>query len=274
MNTQGDKAEKFLNLHQRDGILVLPNAFDVVSACLMAETGFEAVATTSGGCAFSLGYCDGENIPRQEMVAAIARISNALDIPVSADMEAGFGRNAEDVSETVEATIKAGAVGINIEDGQKKGPRALLDYDLSVERIKAARSAIDQSGIKMVLNARTDAFMTGEEEPIEVAVTRSNAYLEAGADCAFVIGVSDKAKIAKLGKEIDGPLNVLAGAKSPNIRELEALGVKRVTFGSGFAKAGLSHIQTGLKELRESGTYGWVEGTMGQPDIHRILKHS
>ncbi|MEC9207339.1 MAG: isocitrate lyase/phosphoenolpyruvate mutase family protein, partial [Pseudomonadota bacterium] len=94
MNTQGDKAEKFLDLHQRDGILVLPNAFDVLSACLMADTGFEAVATTSGGCAFSLGYCDGENIPRQEMVAAIARISHALDIPVSADMEAGFGRNA------------------------------------------------------------------------------------------------------------------------------------------------------------------------------------
>ena len=274
MNTQGDKAEKFLNLHQSNGILVLPNAFDVVSACLMADVGFDAVATTSGGCAFSLGYRDGENIPRAEMVAAISRISHALDIPVSADMEAGYGRSAEDVSETVEETIKAGAVGINIEDSQKNGPRALFDYELSIKRIKAARSAIDQSGIQMVLNARTDAFMTGEEEPTEVAIKRSNAYLEAGADCAFVIGVSDKAQIAKLAKEIDGPLNVLAGAKSPNILELEALGVKRVTFGSGFAKAGLSYIQTGLEELKKLGTYGWVEGTMGQPDIHRMLKHS
>ncbi len=272
MTTQAEKAEKFQALHRSDDILVLPNAYDAVSACVIAAEGFEAIATTSGGCAFSVGYCDGENMTRDQMAEIVGRICNAVDIPVSADMEAGYGKEPGAVAATIAATIESGAVGINIEDGSKGGERVLIDFDLSVERIRAARKAIDDSGIPMVLNARTDAFMTGEDDPVAEATRRANAYLESGADCTFVIGVSDAGRIGQLANGIDGPLNVLAGASSPSIAELKALGVKRVTFGSGFAKAAMTLVQKGARELKETGTYGWVEGAMGQPDIHRILK--
>lgn len=275
MMNQIEKAEKLLALHKGDDILVLPNAYDAASACVLASEGFEAIATTSGGCAFAVGYCDGENLSRDQMAEIVKRMCDAVDIPVSADMEAGYGKDADAVAATIAATLQAGAVGANIEDGDKSGPRSLLDFDLSVDRIRAARKAADDAGIPLVLNARTDGFMLGSDDRdavIAESIRRCNAYLDAGADCTFTIGVSDAETIGTLADGIDGPLNVLAGATSPSIPELKSLGVKRVTFGSGFAKAALTLVQQGARELKETGTYSWVEGAMGQPDIHRILK--
>ncbi|HEY2917626.1 MAG TPA: isocitrate lyase/phosphoenolpyruvate mutase family protein [Candidatus Binatia bacterium] len=210
-STQAAKAQRFAALHREDGIIVLPNCWDVGSACVLAAAGFRAIATTSGGCAFSLGYCDGET-PRFEMLAAVKRIAQAVAIPVSADMEAGYGKSPEEVAETVRLTIEAGAVGINIEDGDKSGPRRLFDFDLSVARIQAAVEAAKASGMEIVINARTDGYMIGNSDTVfEETVRRANAYLDAGAGSAFVMGARDGELIARLVKAIHGPLNILAG---------------------------------------------------------------
>ena len=272
---QAEKAQVFRQLHERDDILVLPNAYDAASACLLADAGAAAIATTSGGCAFSLGYPDGERISRDEMCAVVQRICRATSLPVSADMEAGYGESAESVAETVLATIAAGAVGINIEDSTKGGARSLIDLGPAVERIKAARKAADTTGISLLINARTDAFSVRGDNSKEVfveAVSRANAYLEAGADCAFVIGVRDRDTIGSLVKAINGPVNILAGPGSPTVGELARLGVKRVTVGSSFAKAALTLVRRGAEELLRDGTYGFAEGALGQPEIHKVLE--
>jgi len=275
MRDQAEKAEHFRALHNGPGILVLPNAYDFVSARILADTGFKALATTSGGCAFTLGYRDGENMLRDDMAEVVAGIVAAVEIPVSADMEAGYGTAPDAVADTVRATINTGAVGINIEDSTKRGPRELIEFDLAVERIRSARMMADNTNISMVINARTDVYSLGSEDESDLfheAVRRANAYLEVGADSAFVIGVRDGNVIGQLAAAIDGPLNILAGAESPSVAELEALGVRRVTVGSGFAKAAFTQIRDGAKELQEKGTYEFTRGVLAQLDIHRILK--
>ena len=164
--SQAEKAEIFTALHRGDKIFVLPNCWDVASACVLADAGFAAIATTSGGCAFSLGYCDGENMPRDEMLDAIRRIADGVYIPVSADMEAGYGQSPEAVAETVRLAIEAGAVGVNIEDSDKSGPRQLLDFDLSIQRIVAAVGAVKASGMDIVINARTDGYMMANDDAV------------------------------------------------------------------------------------------------------------
>lgn len=272
--TLADKARLFRAMHSTNGILVLPNAYDVASACVLAGAGAKAVATTSGGCAFSLGYPDGEKITRDEMCAVVKRMANAITVPLTADMEAGYGSSPAAVADTVRATLMAGAVGLNIEDSSKGGTRVLFDFDQSVARVEAARQAADQAGIPIVLNARTDAFaIYGDKDlAFSEAVRRSNAYLAAGADSAFVISVRDAETIGRLVQAIRGPLNILAGPGSPTVRELEQLGVARVTVGSSFAKAALTVVKRGAEELLGKGTYTFAEGALGQPDIHKLLK--
>ncbi len=269
---QRKRAEDFAVMHRGDGILVLPNAWDAISACVLVDAGFDAVATTSGGCAFALGYCDGEKTPMTEMADAVRRIANAVPVPVSADMEAGYGPTPEDVSETVRRTIEAGAVGINIEDSDKRNPGRLIDFVLSVERISAARAAADAAGIPMVINARTDGFHHGKDAAtFAEAVRRANAYLEAGAGCAFVPFVSDGPLIGRLAAAIAGPMNVLAGPATPAVPKLRELGVKRVTVGSNITKAAMTLVRRAAEELLGPGTFEFARGVYGQPDIHRIL---
>jgi 2-methylisocitrate lyase-like PEP mutase family enzyme len=269
---QKRRAERFAAMHRGDRILVLPNAWDVISACVLVDAGFQAVATTSGGCAFALGYCDGEKIPRRDMAAAVRRIAHGVPVPVSADMEAGYGPAPEDVAETVRQTLKAGAVGINIEDSDKRNPGRLLDFALAVERIRAARAAADAAGIPMVINARTDGFHYGDDAAVfDEAVRRANAYLAAGALCTFVPFVRDGALIGRLAAAIDGPMNVLGGPGTPPVRELETLGVRRVTVGSNIAKAAMTLVRRAAEELQGPGTYEFARGAYGQPDMHRML---
>jgi 2-methylisocitrate lyase-like PEP mutase family enzyme len=239
-------------------VLVLPNVWDVGSALLVAGLpGCRALATTSSGVAASLGYPDGERIPAADMLAAVGRIARAVEVPVTADLEAGYG----DAAATARAALDAGLAGLNLED--KAGPA-----DEHVERIRAVRAEV---GEELVVNARIDLFLHGTGGADE-AVERGNAYLAAGADCVFPIGVSDGAVIAHLAAEIDGPVNVLATAATPPVAELEAMGVARVTFGSGLTRAAYGAAVRAAREALEDGTYGWLEAAAPWPDLSRLLE--
>lgn len=238
-------AELLRALHRAPPILVLPNVWDAASAAVVARIeGCRAIATTSAGVAEAHGYEDGERIPRDEMLAVVARIVSAVDLPVTADLEAGYG----DTAATAEGAIEAGAVGLNLEDGM--GP-----VEEHVERIRAVRATGERLGVPLVINARTDVFLRGSPDPGE-AVRRANAYLEAGADCAFVIGVEARDTIGRLAREIAGPLNVLARRGTPPIAELERLGVARVSVGSGLFRATLAQTERIARELLDDGTCG------------------
>jgi 2-methylisocitrate lyase-like PEP mutase family enzyme len=251
-----DKAVTLAKLHTSGPMLVLPNAWDAGSARIFVEAGFPALATTSAGIAFSLGYADGEIISRAEMLAAVARITARVTVPVTADMEAGFGRAAEVVAETARGVLAAGAVGMNLEDSIDE---RLLDLDLSVDRVRAARQAAQEAGVPLVINARTDAFHPGtlpQDRQFAEAVKRGNAYRAAGADCVFVPFVGDSATIERIVKEIHAPVNILGVPDAPNLQALEAMGVRRVTFGSAPMRATLGLVRRMAREWKDKGTYG------------------
>ncbi len=274
LQTQRERAAAFRRLHGGKPILVLPNVWDVASAKIVERAGFPAIATSSAGVAFALGYPDGERISRDEMAAAVARIAAHVGVPVTADMEAGYGRRPADAAATVRAVIAAGAVGMNFEDSPGEGGEPLLPEALQVERVRAAREAANATGVPFVLNARTDVFLEQVGEPagrLAHAVRRLDAYRSAGADCLFAPGVSDPATIAMLVKEVHGPLNVLAVAASPPIRELERLGVARVSLGSGPMRAGLTVLRRLAEELRTAGTYGVLAGAIPHAELNRLL---
>lgn len=273
MSTQREKAERLRELHRGPGILVLPNAWDAISAVLFAQAGFAAIATTSAGVAFSLGYPDGERIGREEMLAVVARIAAAVDVPVTADMEAGYG----DAAATAEGVIAAGAVGLNLEDAAKSvdgGP--LVDVPDQVAKIRAVRAVAGARGVPLVLNARTDVYLLGVGEPagrFDEAVRRLRAYREAGADSLFVPGVRDAGTIGRLVRAVDGPLNILAGAGTPPVAELERLGVARVSVGSGPQRATLALVRRIAAELREQGTYStFTEESLSHGAVNRLLE--
>jgi 2-methylisocitrate lyase-like PEP mutase family enzyme len=254
--TQREHAESLRRLHAGPGILVLPNVWDVATARLVDEAGFAAIATTSAGVAWALGYPDGERIGRDEMLEAVRRIAAAVRVPVTADVEAGYGTTPEAAAETARGVIAAGAVGLNLEDGTPDGD--LLDLDLHVERVRAVQTAGASAGVPIVVNARTDAFEVKAWDAgrrFVEAVRRANAYRAAGADCLFVPHVSDADTIGRLAREIDGPLNVIAGPPAPPIRELERLGVRRASLGPRVVQAALGLVRRTVAELRDRGTY-------------------
>jgi len=250
-----ESAERLLALH-RGPILVLPNAWDVASARVVEEAGFPAVATSSAGMAAVLGYPDGERVPRDEMLGMVSRIARAVRVPVTADLEAGYSS----VGATVEAALRAGAVGMNLEDRIEE--KHLIDFALAVERVGAARRAADATGVRLVLNARTDAFEAPEiprGKRIAEAVRRGNAFREAGADSVFVPFVGDRGTIEQLVQQIRAPVNILGTPNAPTLKELAALGVRRVTFGSAPMRATLALVRRMAREWREKGTYGTLE---------------
>ena len=254
--TPQDKAQAFRALHQGPRLLVLPNAWDVATARLVEEAGFPAIATTSAGIAWALGYPDGERISRGEMLAVIRRIAAAVRVPVTADVEGGYGATVAAAAETARGVIAAGAVGLNLEDGTNED--TLLDPELQADRIRAVREAAASARVPLVVNARTDAFAVKHWSPAErftAAVRRANGYLAAGADCLFVPHVSDGEIIGRLASELAGPLNVIAGPPAPALQELERLGVRRASLGPRLVQATLGLVRRLAAELRERGTY-------------------
>jgi 2-methylisocitrate lyase-like PEP mutase family enzyme len=277
MNMLRAKAELFQRLHRGPKILVLPNAWDAASAVVLAQAGFPAIATTSAGIAFSLGYPDGQRISRDEMLTVVRRIVEHVPLPVTADMEAGYGLRPEEVAETIGRTIAAGAVGANIEDGTGREDEALFEVTLAAARIKAARRAADASGIPFVINARTDGYLVADEatpEILEETVQRANAYREAGADCLFVPGVTDREAIRLLVQRINGPVNVMASTGIPPIEELQALGVARVSTATGLVCAALGVLRRAAQELLGPGTFGYLDGAIRFGEINTRLGQS
>ena len=268
-----EQAETFRQLHTGPRMLVLPNAWDVASARLVEEAGFPAIATTSAGIAWSLGYADGERISRGEMLAAIRRIVAAVRVPVTADVEGGYGVTVAAAAETARGVIAAGAVGLNLEDGTADG--RLLDASLHVERIQAVREAGAAAGVAIVVNARTDAFEIERwtpDERLAEAVRRANAYRAAGADCLFVVHVRDAATIGRLAREIAGPLNVIAGPPAPTLGELARLGVRRASLGPRLPQAALGFVRRMLTELRARGTYSaMAEAVIPFAELQRLV---
>ena len=269
------KAETFRKLHHAAGILVLPNTWDVASSLIVEDAGFEAIATSSAGIAFSLGYPDGQRISRSEMMAAVARIARAVRIPVTADSEAGYGDRPEDAARTATAVISAGAVGMNLEDSRDDDMHPLIDLTLAVEKIKAVRQAASAAGVPIVLNARTDVYLAEVGKPesrYDETVRRLAAYRDAGADCVFAPGVRDKSTIERLVQDLKWPLNILAGPGFPSIPELQKLGVARVSLGSGPMRATLGLLARLAKELRTSGAYDAMNGAPTHADVNKMME--
>jgi 2-methylisocitrate lyase-like PEP mutase family enzyme len=273
-NTQRAKAELFQRLHKGPDLLVLANSWDVASSRLVEAAGFPAVATSSAGVAWALGYADGEIISRAEMADMVRRICAAVRVPVTADMEAGYGKAPEAAAETMRAALDAGAVGINLEDSDAAAGHKLLDRGLAVERVRAAREVADRAGVPAVINARTDAFfptaMTGDDRLAE-AVARGNAYLQAGAASVFVPFLAKPDVIGRLAHEIDGPLNILARPGSPSLSEMKALGVARVSVGGVLATSAYAVVKRAAAELKGPGTYGFAEGAIPHPEMNKLL---
>ncbi len=274
-DSQRAKAEAFRAMHGRSRILVLPNAWDAMSARVIEEAGARAIATTSAGVAFSVGYPDGEAIPRDEMIAAIARIARVVTIPVSADIESGFANDTRELAETIRRVIEAGAVGINLEDQVHDGTRRLYDLDVAVARVRAAREAAEATGVPLVINARTDVYLAGVGEPetrFEHAVRRANAYRKAGADCLFVPAVGKRADIERLVPALEGPLNLLSIPGLPSIPELERLGVARLSLGTRLTLDAMSVLKKSVTDLLSKGTYeAMAEGAIGYPEANRLM---
>jgi len=203
----------------------------------------------------------------------VRRIARSVPVPVTADMEAGYGPSPEDVAATVGMTIEAGAVGINIEDSAKDGSGGLFPLSLSVERIAAAREAAQATGIPIVINARTDGFHHGSGKDVfDDAVRRANAYREAGAGCSFLPFVRDRALIVDLVREIDGPVNILAGPGAPAVADLQEIGVARVTVGGSLARAGITAALAAAKELIGAGTFEYGRDALSQGQVHALFE--
>ena len=269
-----DKAIQFRQLHRGPEVLVLPNAWDVASARIFEDAGFPAIATTSAGIAFSLGYPDGQRIPREEMMARIARIARAVRVPVTADVEWGYGSTPEDAAKTARELIQAGVCGMNLEDASGRSDQPLSSLELAVGKIKAAREAAVQMRGQIVINARTDIYLLPGGNPdanYMEAVRRLLAFRDAGADCVFAPGLTEATTIEHLAKAVECPLNILVGPGSLSIPELKKLGVARVSVGSGPMRATLGLLRRVAEELKTSGTYGALEGGIAHAEVNKFF---
>ncbi|GGR76880.1 hypothetical protein Snoj_80190 [Streptomyces nojiriensis] len=262
------KAAAFTALHTPAAPLALANAWDVASARIVAAAGAPAVATTSAGVAWSLGSPDGDALARDRALDLVARVVAAVPVPVTADIEGGFGADPAAVGETVTGVLAAGAVGINIEDGHR-------DPAEQIERLAAARAAADAAGVPLYINARIDTYLRafGEDATrLDDTLARAAAYLRAGATGVFVPGVLDPATVTELAKGIDAPLNILLGPGAPTVAAFGALGVSRVSLGSWVAEAAYAVVRRATEELIAEGTYGALAHSLPYSELNDLLK--
>jgi 2-methylisocitrate lyase-like PEP mutase family enzyme len=271
---QRANGQAFRDLHRGPRILVLPNAWDAASARMIEAAGAKAIATSSAGVAFALGYPDGQRIPRDEMLDMVRRIAAQVRVPVTADLEAGYGTRPAEVAETVRRAIDAGAVGMNLEDATEDPASPLFELSLAAERVRAACRAAEDLGVAFTLNARTDVFLGNVGDPgsrPEHALKRLAAYRDAGAGCLFAPGVTDRATIETLVGELKAPLNILGVPGGPGVRELERLGVRRVSVGSAVARASYTHAKRATEELLGPGTFQTLAGGIPFNELNRMM---
>ncbi|MEU1421520.1 isocitrate lyase/phosphoenolpyruvate mutase family protein [Kitasatospora sp. NPDC005751] len=266
--TQHELARALHALHRPGEPLVLANVWDAVGARLVAAAGARAVATASASVSWTLGSADGDAADRAEVLAQTALIVRSVALPVTADLESGFGATAAEVGETVTALLGTGAVGVNLEDGGRPAAEA-------AERIAAARAAADTAGVPLFVNGRTDVFLKQLGDPagrLDEAVDRLRAYVAAGADGVFVPGVADPETIAALVAAVPAPLNVLAGPGSPSVPELAKLGVARVSLGPGLARAAYAAVRRAAEEVYSEGTYTALDGGLTYQELNALAQ--
>jgi 2-methylisocitrate lyase-like PEP mutase family enzyme len=271
---QRQLAEDFRNLHRTPPILLLPNAWDPMSARIFEAAGFPAVATTSGGLAWALGYPDGEKAPWEEVVAATRRMADAVRVPLTADIEAGYGETPEQVARSVADIIRAGASGINLEDGTPQPERPVRSIEDAVARLRAARGVADAEGIPIVINARIDLYLkhVGEEATrFSETVRRAEAYMAAGADCIFLFGIADVELIGRLAASIKAPVNVVGRAGMPGLKKLQAAGVARVSIASAASMVVMSLVKQIAEGLRQTGEFDMLKASMTRVEAQKLF---
>jgi 2-methylisocitrate lyase-like PEP mutase family enzyme len=271
------KAEKLRALHSGPGALLLPNVWDVATSRIIEDAGLPAIATSSAGIAFAQGFPDGQRIPRDRMMSAIAAIAAAVSVPVTADVEAGYGTTPESAGTPARNVIEAGAVGMNFEDATGDPAHPLADLSLHLERIHAIRETASKFDVPLVLNARTDVYLLQVGAPAtryDATVKRLRAFRDAGANCVFVPGLRDAATIGRLVADLKCAVNILAGPGSPSVVELSALGVKRISLGSAPMRAAMGFLRQLAEELKGSGTYKSLKDAPSYADMNALMNGS
>ena len=272
MTKVAEKRRAFRALHET-GCFVLPNPWDVGSARYLQSLGFKALATTSSGAAWSLGHADGD-VPLQPMLDHIRTIVEASDIPVNADFLSGFATAPHEVAANVRRCIHTGVAGLSIEDATGDAASPLFDFSLAVERVAAARAAIEAAGGQVMLVARSECYLTGHGEPLKEAIRRLTAFAEAGADCLYAPGVRTPADIAAIVKAMSPkPVNVLAGGwpGSLNVAQLADLGVRRISVGGALARMAWAGVMRAAREIAEAGSFTALEGGALGADLNRMF---
>jgi 2-methylisocitrate lyase-like PEP mutase family enzyme len=273
LETANEKSRRLRQLVRAPEILVMPGAYDVLSALLYQQLGFEAIQCTSGGIAAALGYPDGEVMSRDLFVQVSGSFAAAVSVPVNADGEKGYGDD-EGVKETVRLLIAAGVAGMNLEDSVAKSRSGLVELSQQLRKIKSVMDAKQELGSDFFLNARVDSFHVITDDPkraLDEAIRRGNAYAEAGGDCIFYLNLHSADTIGLVAKEVKAPISILAGPQSPSVSELQDLGVARVSYGSGFMKAAITGTKRLAQEILEKGTCSLLKDGMQTPEINALV---
>lgn len=269
-----EKAERLLSLHKSGDLLVLPNIWDPIGARILAAKGYPAVATASAAVSASLGYQDGEMINRSTLIDLLGRIARSVDVPVTADIETGYGESLSELELTAQQVIEAGVVGINIEDSLRKGD-GLRPVEEQCQRISTVRQVANQRGVHLVINARVDSFVspsfTDGEQRMEEAVLRAKAYAAAGADCIYPIGPGDEPTIRALREQIESPINILASPTAAPLSLLREIGVNRVSFGPFVFRSCLRKFVDIVEGLRADGDYAALSNPMSRAEVAEFL---
>ena len=269
--TQVEKGQIFAALHERDRAFIIPNPWDVGTARLLAQLGFEALATTSAGYSFSMGQSD-NSVARAEMMMHVAAIASATDLPVSADLENGFGDFPEVVTETFRLAATAGLVGASIEDMSRQPGHPIYEIGFATERVRAAAEVVRDLPFAFTLTARAENYLAGRPD-LSDTIKRLQAYQAAGADVLYAPGIVSKDDIATIVKSVDRPVNVVMGLQGVqlSLAELSAIGVKRVSVGSALSRTALGAFLRAAREMRDHGTFTFAEQAVGYRDINAML---
>ena len=274
LKTLVEKGQVFAALHERERAFIIPNPWDVGTARLLAQLGFEALATTSAGYSFSMGQPD-NSVARTEMILHAAAIASATDLPVSADLENGFGDFPEVVAETFRLAAAAGLVGGSIEDMSRQPGRPIYEIGFATERVRAAAEIVRDLPFAFTLTARAENYLAGRAD-LGDTIMRLQAYQAAGADVLYAPGIVSKDDIATIVKSVDRPVNVVMGLQGVqlSVAELSALGVKRISVGSALSRAALGAFLRAAREMREHGTFTFAQQAVGYRDINAMLSRS
>ena len=272
--SQAEKAAAFRALHAGPEVFVMPNAWDAGSAKILAAAGFDALGTTSVGVAAALGRPDYQSaVLRAEMLATLGAIAEAVPLPISGDLEAGYGDAPETCAETIRLSIDAGLVGGSIEDHSTSAERPLYELSHAVERISAAVEAAEASGLDYTLTARAECYLVDHEDPMAESIRRLNAYHEAGAHCLYAPGQRTAEEIGTLVREVEGPINVVMGLAGAtlSVAQLQDLGVRRISIGGSLARACLGLIRRAAEEIARDGTFSYAEGQIPDRELMALF---